>query len=191
MLTQDSILELFRSSGALLEGHFLLTSGRHASRYVQCARVLQYPAYAELLGSQLASRFPSGRVGAVVGPALGGIIVAHEVARALGARAIFAERQEGRLTLRRGFTLEAGEVVVVVEDVLTTGGSALETVELARAFGAQVLGVGALVDRSGGRLNLGLPYALLSLDIPCYEASDCPLCREGRPLVRPGSRNPG
>lgn len=189
MLTAEAVLEIFRTSGALLEGHFLLTSGRHAAQYIQCARVLQYPGYAELLGEELAWFFRQGEVQAVLGPALGSIIVAHEVARALGARAIFAEREQGRLTLRRGFNLEAGEGVVVVEDVLTTGGSAKETLALARAAGARVVGVGALVDRSGGRLDLGLPtHALLTLDVPSYDPQECPLCREGFPLVKPGSR---
>lgn len=182
-------MQILHQSGALLEGHFLLTSGRHAARYIQCARVLQYPAYAALLGEELAGFFRAEEVQAVLGPALGGIIVAHEVARALGARAIFAEREEGRLTLRRGFSLAAGEAVVVVEDVLTTGGSARETMALAQAAGARVVGVGALVDRSGGRLDLGVPTrALLTLDVPSYEPQDCPLCREGLPLVKPGSR---
>lgn len=190
MLTSDSVLDLFRSSGALLEGHFLLSSGRHAGRYIQCARVLQHPAYAELLCRELAGQFNAQKVDVVLGPALGGIIVAHETARALGARALFAEREAGVLTLRRGFTLEPGEKVIVVEDVLTTGGSARETLSLVREAGAGVVGVGSLVDRSGGTLDFGVPYkSVLSLSVPSYEEGGCPLCRDGLPLVKPGSRS--
>lgn len=192
MLTGDAIWDIFRTCGAILEGHFLLTSGRHAARYIQCARVLQYPTYAALLGEELARFFRDEEVEVVLGPALGAVIVAHEVARALGARAMFAEREAGKLTLRRGFTLEAGEAVVVVEDVLTTGGSAGELLALAEAAGARVVGIGALVDRSGGHLTFARPHrALVTLDVPAYAAESCPLCREGLPLVKPGSREKG
>lgn len=189
MLSQEEILNMFLESGALLEGHFLLTSGRHSNRYMQCARVLQYPHYAEKLGAALAEGFKDAGVEAVIGPAMGGIIVAHEVGRALGTRAFFAEREQGVMTLRRGFTLEPGTRVLVCEDVVTTGGSVREVMEVVREKGAQVVGVGVLVDRSGGKVDFGVPLrALLTLEIPSYDAAECPLCREGLPLVKPGSR---
>lgn len=189
MLSQEEILNMFLKSGALLEGHFLLTSGRHSNRYMQCARVLQYPHYAEKLGAALAEGFKDAGVEAVIGPAMGGIIVAHEVGRALGTRAFFAEREQGVMTLRRGFTLEPGTRVLVCEDVVTTGGSVREVMEVVREKGAQVVGVGVLVDRSGGKVDFGVPLrALLTMEIPSYDAAECPLCREGLPLVKPGSR---
>lgn len=189
MLSQEEILNMFLESGALLEGHFLLTSGRHSNRYMQCARVLQYPRYAEKLGAALAEGFKDAGVEAVIGPAMGGIIVAHEVGRALGTRAFFAEREQGVMTLRRGFTLEPGTRVLVCEDVVTTGGSVREVMEVVREKGAQVVGVGVLVDRSGGKVDFGVPLrALLTMEIPSYDAAECPLCREGLPLVKPGSR---
>lgn len=189
MLSQEEILNMFLESGALLEGHFLLTSGRHSNRYMQCARVLQYPHYAEKLGAALAEGFKDAGVEAVIGPAMGGIIVAHEVGRALGTRAFFAEREQGVMTLRRGFTLEPGTRVLVCEDVVTTGGSVREVMEVVREKGAQVVGVGVLVDRSGGKVDFGVPLrALLTMEIPSYDAAECPLCREGLPLVKPGSR---
>lgn len=189
MLSQEEILNMFLESGALLEGHFLLTSGRHSNRYMQCARVLQYPRYAEKLGAALAEGFKDAGVEAVIGPAMGGIIVAHEVGRALRTRAFFAEREQGVMTLRRGFTLEPGTRVLVCEDVVTTGGSVREVMEVVREKGAQVVGVGVLVDRSGGKVDFGVPLrALLTMEIPSYDAAECPLCREGLPLVKPGSR---
>ncbi|MDN5363019.1 MAG: orotate phosphoribosyltransferase [Eubacteriales bacterium] len=189
MLSQEEILNMFLESGALLEGHFLLTSGRHSNRYMQCARVLQYPRYAEKLGAALAEGFKDAGVEAVIGPAMGGIIVAHEVGRALRTRAFFTEREQGVMTLRRGFTLEPGTRVLVCEDVVTTGGSVREVMEVVREKGAQVVGVGVLVDRSGGKVDFGVPLrALLTMEIPSYDAAECPLCREGLPLVKPGSR---
>jgi len=190
-MTQDEILDVFRQNHALLEGHFLLSSGLHSDRYIQCALVLQHPEVAERLGWELAAKI--GKTGAtvVVAPALGGVLVAHEVARALGVRALFTERQDGRMTLRRGFTLEAGEPAIVVEDVITTGGSTLETIRAVEEAGGKVVAAGSLVDRSGGGADLGLPRAaLLTLTVQNYDAERCPLCRAGVPAVKPGSRTP-
>lgn len=188
-VTSDNVIEVFRRVGALLEGHFRLTSGLHSPRYLQCALVLQHPREAEACGQAIARQAAALGAQTVLSPALGGIVIGHEVARALGARAIFAERQEGTLTLRRGFTLALGEKVLVVEDVVTTGGSTRETIEVARAAGAVVVGAASIIDRSGGTQELGVPYiALASLSVPSYEASACPLCQAGLPAVKPGSR---
>lgn len=190
-MTQDEILSLFKKSGALLEGHFRLTSGLHSSRYLQCALVLQHPEHAAVLGSALATRMLelADKPGLVVAPALGGILVAHEVARALGTRALFAERQEGTLTLRRGFRIAPGETCFVVEDVVTTGGSTRETMDVVKQAGGVVTAAGAIVDRSGGRTDLGVPRtALAVLDVPNYPPDNCPLCRAGSQAVKPGSR---
>ena len=187
---REAILETFREAGALLEGHFLLSSGLHSPKYLQCALVLQDPARAERLCSRLARAFADDRVETVVGPAMGGILVAYELARALGARAIFAEREEGRMRLRRGFRIEPGQRVLLAEDVVTTGGSLREVLALAREAGAEVVGVAALVDRTSGRdPGFGMPLtALVQLDVPTHVPEECPLCREGVPVVKPGSR---
>jgi orotate phosphoribosyltransferase len=192
-LTRDSLLLLFEEKGALLQGHFLLSSGLHSPSYLQCARVLMDPALATRLGAALAAGLRpllgGAPPGAVVAPALGGVLVAHEVARALGCRGLFTERQDGAMTLRRGFTLGAGEPVVVVEDVVTTGGSTREVMEAVRARGARVLAVGSLVDRSGGAVDLGIPRtSLLALEVPTYAADACPLCAAGSKPEKPGSR---
>lgn len=192
MLTKASLWEIFVQCGALREGHFLLTSGRHSNRYIQCAQVLQYPHYAGLLAREIGERLPVAEIDVVIGPALGGILVAHEVARYLGARSLFAERVEGRLTLRRSFTIAAGEKVLAVEDVLTTGGSLGEAVSLAREAGGEVVAAAALVDRSGGALNLDVPVvALIEASLETYLPENCPWCRAGLPLVKPGSRKMG
>jgi orotate phosphoribosyltransferase len=188
---RDSLLGIFRGSGALLEGHFRLSSGLHSNGYLQCALVLQDPQTAGTLGALLADRVRHMSPAAVLSPALGGVIVGHEVARALGARAIFAERQDGRLLLRRGFSLARGERVLVVEDVVTTGLSTSETIEVARAAGAEVVGAGALVDRSSGGARLDVPFeALLAVDLPTWDPAACPLCGQGLEIVKPGSRTP-
>ncbi len=187
---ERDVLDRFRALGALLEGHFRLSLGLHSSQYLQCALVLQHPAEAEALGAALAARATGLGAAAVLSPALGGIIIGHETGRALGVRALFAERQEGALVLRRGFTLVAGEKVFVVEDVVTTGGSTRETIAVARAAGAEVVGAGAIIDRSGaaGR-GLDVPFeSLLRLDVPTYQPDACPLCRAGQPVAKPGSR---
>jgi orotate phosphoribosyltransferase len=192
-LTHDSLLRLFEERGALLQGHFLLSSGLHSPRYLQCARVLMDPALATRLGAALAKRLRSllgqNAPGAVVAPALGGVLVAHEVARAFGCRGLFTERQDGAMTLRRGFALDPGEAVVVVEDVITTGGSTREVMDAVAARGAMVAAVGSLVDRSAGAVNLGVARAsLLELEVPTYPAGACPLCAAGSKPEKPGSR---
>ncbi len=188
-MTEDEILNIFREHSALLEGHFILSSGRHSDRYIQCALVLQHPRVAEQLCIELSPRL--GRLGAktVVAPALGGVIVAHEVARALGLRALFTERQNGEMTLRRGFRLDQGEPVLVVEDVITTGKSTRETADCVEDAGGKVVGIGALIDRSGGKVEFDHPMAaLVTMNVETYDPDDCPLCKAGKPAVKPGSR---
>ena len=188
-MTSDSILDRFRRVGALLEGHFRLTSGLHSPGYLQCALVLQHPVEAEACGAAIAERVRSLAPQVVLSPALGGIVIGQEVGRALGVRAIFAERQDGQLTLRRGFSLQPGERVLVVEDVVTTGGSTRETIDVARAAGATVVGAAAIIDRSGGQQRIDVPFhALATISLPTYQAAACPLCAEGTPVVKPGSR---
>jgi orotate phosphoribosyltransferase len=189
MPTRDELLDLFRRSGALLEGHFRLSSGLHSAGYLQCALVLQHPEHAELLGRAIAQRTRELGASVVLSPALGGVIIGHEVGRALGVRALFAERQDGALTLRRGFVLSENDRVLVVEDVVTTGGSTRETMQVATAAGGRVVGAASIVDRSGGRSELTVPfYALLDIDLLTYEPDACPLCARGLPVVKPGSR---
>jgi orotate phosphoribosyltransferase len=188
-MDQDAVLDLFRKSGALLEGHFRLTSGLHSERYLQCALVLQFPEFAESLGIALADRTRHLQPTVVLSPAIGGIVIGQEVGRALGVRAIFAERQDGALMLRRGFALDQSDRVLVVEDVITTGGSTLETAAAAEAFGAHVTGVAAIVDRGSDPARLTLPMqSLMRLDVPAYAADACPLCTRGIAIVKPGSR---
>jgi len=187
--TADDILDRFRRVGAFLEGHFRLTSGLHSPGYLQSALVLQHPDEAEACGEAIADRVRDLGVQVVLSPALGGIVIGQEVGRALGVRAIFAERQDGKLTLRRGFRLTPGEKVLVVEDVVTTGGSTRETIAVARDAGAQVVGAASIVDRSGGQQGLDVPYiSLLPISLPTYQPEACPLCAIGLPAVKPGSR---
>jgi orotate phosphoribosyltransferase len=189
-MNESDLLAVFRRSGALLEGHFRLSSGLHSPGYLQCALVLSEPRDATAIGAALAGKVRDWGATAVLSPALGGIVIGQEVARGLDVRALFAERQEGTLTLRRGFTLDAGDKVLVVEDVLTTGGSTRETMAVARAAGAEVVGACAIVDRSGGRHGLDVRFAaLLPMALPTYTETDCPLCRAGTPVVKPGSRS--
>jgi len=188
-MTRDEVLDLFRRSGALLEGHFRLTSGLHSPGYLQCALVLSQPDSAEALGRELAGRIKHVRPTVVLSPAIGGIVIGQEVGRALGVRALFAERQDGQLTLRRGFTLSERDRVLVVEDVLTTGGSTRETMEVAKAAGAQVAGAASIVNRSNGAAKFDVPLeSLLDYSLPTYEPDRCPLCAQGLPVVKPGSR---
>lgn len=190
----ESVLELFRFTGAYMEGHFRLTSGLHSDRYLQCALVLEHPMAAEKLGKMLAgvlqAKLRAG-VGVVVSPALGGLIIGHEVARALGCRHIFTERdpESKKMVLRRGFSVEPGEIACVVEDVITTGGSTADVIAVLRAAGASVAAAGSIIDRSSGAADVGVPrVALVTLDVAAYRPEECPLCRQGIRLVKPGSR---
>lgn len=191
MLTHDEAVKIFSDSGALMEGHFLLTSGRHSNQYMQCAQVLQYPGYTEQLARHIADLFQNDGIELVVGPAMGGIIVSYEVARQLGIPGIFAERKDGVMEIRRGFTIKPGQKVLVVEDVVTTGGSVREVMDAVQAAGGEVAGVAVLVDRSSGKVDFGVKQAaVLSMDIQSWEQPDCPLCKEGRTdAYKPGSRS--
>ena len=183
------VIDRFRRTGALLEGHFVLTSGLHSAQYLQCALVLQHPSEAEAFGRAIAEHFADLHVETVVAPAIGGIIIGWEVARALGVRSVWTEREDGRMTLRRGFTVRPGENVLVVEDVITTGGSTRETIESLRAAGALVVGAASIIDRSGGRADVGVPrVALATLDVPALAPAACPQCAAGVPAIKPGSR---
>ena len=187
-MTKEKILELFKETGVMLEGHFLLTSGRHSDRYMQCAKLFQNAGVSEMFAEELASKFDD--VDIVVGPAVGGIILAYEVSRQLGVPNIFAERENGAMALRRGFSVGEGEKALVVEDVVTTGGSVKEVITLIQSMGAEVVGVGSIVDRSNGRVDFGVPFkAVLSMEVVSYDPDDCPLCKSGVPAVKPGSRN--
>ena len=184
----DAVLSLFRSTGALLEGHFRLTSGLHSNGYMQCARVLQYPEHAGALGRALADLVRTLAPEVVLSPALGGLIIGHEVARGLGVRAMFAERVDGALALRRGFSLAAAERVLIVEDVVTTGGSTRETMEVARSAGATVVGAAAIVNR-GGDVDLGVPFhALATVSFPTWPEDQVPEWLAAIPVTKPGSR---
>jgi orotate phosphoribosyltransferase len=191
---ESRILEIFHQSGAYLRGHFRLTSGLHSPEYLQCALVLQHPRHAERLGQELAHGLreilPGSSLDVVASPAIGGLIIGHEVARALGARFVFAERNtDGKMTLRRGFSVEQGESAVIVEDVVTTGGSTREVVDLLTEAGARVLAAGSIIDRSGGQAEVGAPrIALATLRVTAYPPENCPLCRDGLPVTKPGSR---
>jgi orotate phosphoribosyltransferase len=188
-MNQDEVLDIYQRTGALLTGHFLLSSGLHSERYLQSALVLQQPDIATRLCAALAQHFKDSRIDAVIAPALGGVFVSHETARALGVRALFAERVNGELTLRRGFTIKPGERVLVVEDVITTGKSTRETIEVVKQSGGVAVAAASLVDRSGGKAELGVPYkALVTLEVPSYTAQECPLCKAGSTPVKPGSR---
>lgn len=186
-MQQKEITALFERLGVMKTGHFALTSGRHSEKYMQCARLFEYPEHSARLCAELAARFDAADV--VVGPALGGVIMAYEVARALKARNVFAERQDGVMTLKRGFAIEPGERVLVVEDVVTTGGSVKEVLALCEAAGAQMLGVAVIVDRSGGKADFGCRLeSLVQIEIDSFAPDECPLCEKGLPIDKPGSR---
>lgn len=190
MLNEQEMISLLKETNALLEGHFLLSSGLHSEAYVQCALLLRDPKISEKVCKALADKFNDNKPDLVVGPALGGVIVAYEVARQLGVPNIFAERENGKMTLRRGFSVEKGQKVLVIEDVITTGGSSQEVVELLEGMGAEVIGAGSIIDRSsGGEVKLTVPYkSLLELNIKTYTKEECPLCKQGLEAVKPGSR---
>lgn len=190
----NAVQKVFEETGAYLRGHFRLTSGLHSGEYLQCALVLQHPEHAETCGKGIAAALKNltgdSQISLVAAPALGGVIIGHEVARALGARFIFTERgADGKMTLRRGFAVSPGETAVVVEDVVTTGGSTAEVIEILKSAGANVLAAASIVDRSGGSVDLGIPrVALWTLNVVNYQPDDCPMCREGIPVTKPGSR---
>jgi orotate phosphoribosyltransferase len=191
----EPVLKVFRDTGAYLTGHFKLTSGLHSPEYLQCALVLQHPAHAERLGARLADGLRSAAgeeaINAVVSPAMGGLIIGHEAARALVTRFLFTERDpsSGKMILRRGFTLQPDEAVVVVEDVITTGGSTREVIDIVKASGARPLAAGSIIDRSGGKAEVGAPrVALATLEVVAYREEDCPLCKQGLAVTKPGSR---
>lgn len=190
MLSQADVIAIFEKCGALLQGHFLLTSGKHSDRYLQCAQVLQYPEYTRMICASLVEQIgEEPEIDVVVGPAMGGVIIAYEMGRQLGRRALFTEREEGKMRLRRNFRIEPGEKVLVVEDVITTGGSVQEVIEVVRAAGGEVAGVAVLVDRSNGKADFGVPlYKALTIAAVAWEPENCPLCQAGEPAVKPGSR---
>ena len=185
----EDIYDIFKKTGALLSGHFQLTSGLHSATYFQCAKVLQYPKYTEMLAEKIVAHFKSKAVEVVISPAVGGIVVGQEVGRQLGVRTVFAERKDGKMKLRRGFELQQGEKVLVCEDVVTTGGSVFEVIELVKAKGAEPVGVGVIVDRSNGSVNFSVDQiALVQLKVETFTAEDCPMCKTGIPINKPGSR---
>ena len=192
MLKEHEIEEILKKTGAMLKGHFLLSSGKHSDQYFQCAKVLQYPEYCEVLCRELADRIKEKDIldiQAVVAPAIGGILVSYELARALKTRSLFTERENGVMTLRRGFSIDAGEKILVAEDVITTGGSVKEVIDAVKNLGGDVVGVAAIINRSGGKADLSVPIvALINTDTAVYEPEECPLCKQGLPAVKPGSR---
>lgn len=191
MITQERVMEILKEAGVLLEGHFRLTSGRHSNRYLQCAKIFRNTKYSEELCAALAEQFQDDGVEVVIGPAMGAVQMAYEVSRGLGCENFFAERdEEGKMTLRRGFAVHPGQKVLLVEDVVTTGGSVCEVLELVKAAGGEVVGVGSIVDRTGGKIDFGVPFrAVISVDVESWEPEECPLCKEGKlPVVKPGSR---
>ena len=185
----EDVIQKFRETGALLEGHFVLTSGLHSAIYLQCALVLQHPREAGNLSHAIAQHFKAENIQTVASPAIGGLIIGHEVARALGARFIWTERENGVMVLRRGFSVSPGERVLVVEDVVTTGGSTRETVAALKANGADVMAAASIIDRSSGKAEVGVPrVALVTLNVPSVDPADCEACKRGEPAIKPGSR---
>ena len=188
-MNAEQVIDQFRATGALLEGHFQLSSGLHSTVYLQCALVLQFPERAEAFGRAIAEKFQGQGIQLVASPAIGGIVIGHEVARALGARFVWTERDAGQMTLRRGFTITPGEKVLIVEDVITTGGSTRETIEAVRRAGADVVGAASIIDRSGGSADVGVTLtSLASLRVLSVQSSECNACKLGEPVVKPGSR---
>ena len=188
-MNAEQVIDHFRATGALLEGHFQLSSGLHSTVYLQCALVLQFPERAEAFGRAIAETFQGQGIQLVASPAIGGIVIGHEVARALSARFVWTEREAGQMTLRRGFTIAPGEKTLIVEDVITTGGSTRDTIEAVRRAGADVVGAASIIDRSGGSVDVGVPLtSLASLRVLSVESSVCDACKLGEPVVKPGSR---
>lgn len=188
-MTEEKILTLMEELGALHSGHFLLSSGLHSDRYFQCARILQFPELARELGAAMGNFFTDNATDLVVSPAMGGILIGHEVARAVGRRFVFTERKDGRMMIRRGFSLEKGEKVIIAEDVVTRGTSLLEVIKVVEDAGGQVIGLTSIIDRTSGEVELPLPlHSLARVVVQTWEADQCPLCAEGKDIVKPGSR---
>lgn len=188
-MNSEQILEHFRHTNALLEGHFILSSGLHSPKYLQCALALQYPSDAAKFGKAIAEKFTNEKIETVASPAIGGLIIGYAVAQALNVRFIWTERENGVMTLRRGFSVKEGERILVVEDVITTGGSTRECIEALEKNGARVVGAASIIDRSGGAAEVGVPrIALAAMEVPSYKPEECPLCARGTEAVKPGSR---
>lgn len=189
MITQEEVLQMLKDKNAYLEGHFRLSSGRHAGKYMQCAKIMQYPEDFGKLCAELASYFKDENITLVAGPAVGAVIFSYEMGRALGVKTIFAEREDGVMTFRRGFEVSPEDRVLVVEDVITTGGSCKEVIKAVQEKGATVVSAASIVDRSAGKVDMGVPFkALLSMEIESFTEDECPLCKQGMPIVKPGSR---
>ncbi|MGN0172306.1 MAG: orotate phosphoribosyltransferase [Acutalibacteraceae bacterium] len=190
MITEQRVMDILKEAGVLLEGHFLLTSGRHSDKYLQCAKIFRHTRYSEELCAALAENFAADGVDVVIGPAMGAVQMAYEVSRALGCENFFAEREDGKMALRRGFEVKPGQKVLIVEDVITTGGSVKEVMALVKEAGGELVGIGSIVDRTGGKIDFGVPFRpVISLDVQSWEADDCPLCKAGAPApYKPGSR---
>lgn len=189
-MTQEQILKHFRETDALLEGHFILSSGLHSPKYLQCALALQNPQDAAKFGNAITENFNSEQFDTVASPAIGGLVIGFAVAQALNIRFIWTERENGAMSLRRGFSVKENERILVIEDVITTGGSTRECIEALERHGARVTNAASIIDRSNGRADVGVPrIALTSLDVPSYETVDCPMCAKGEVAIKPGSRN--
>ncbi|MBE7029344.1 MAG: orotate phosphoribosyltransferase [Clostridia bacterium] len=190
-MEREKVLEILKEAEVLLEGHFLLTSGKHSNRYLQCAKIFKNTKYSEVLCKDLAEQFKDKNIDVVVGPAMGAVIMSYEVSRHLGVPNFFTERENGEMALRRGFEIKEGQRILVVEDVITTGGSVKEVIKLLTDMGGVVVGVGSIVDRSGGSADFGVPFSsVIKIDVEAFEPEDCPICKEGKiPVVKPGSRN--
>lgn len=191
MITQQKTMEILQEAGVLLEGHFKLTSGRHSNKYLQCAKIFRNTKYSEELCGALAEKFSNENIKTVIGPAMGAVQMAYEVSRSLKCENFFTERgDDGKMTLRRGFTINPGDRVLIVEDVVTTGGSVKEVIDLVKSAGGVVVGVGSIVDRTCGKIDFGVPFkAVISIDVESWEPENCPLCKSGAPApIKPGSR---
>lgn len=191
MITNERVMEVLKEAGVLLEGHFKLTSGRHSNKYLQCAKIFRYTKYAEELCKSLAEQFAQDNVELVIGPAIGAIAMSYETSRHLNVENIFAERDaDGVMQIRRGFEITKGQNVLIVEDVVTTGGSVKEVIELVKNAGGNIIGIGSIVDRTGGNIDFGFPYkSVISMEVTSWDEENCPLCKEGSTAIKPGSRN--
>lgn len=190
MITNERVIEVLKEAGVLLEGHFLLTSGKHSNRYLQCAKIFKNAKYSEELCAALAEQFINDKVDLVIGPAIGAVLMSYEVSRHLNCENIFTEREDGKMTLRRGFEIKPKTRVLIVEDVVTTGGSVKEVMQIVKDFGGVIVGIGSIVDRTGGEIDFGVTYkSVISMKVESWNPDECPICKEGKiPLIKPGSR---